>query len=210
MAEVQPSVTTHYIIEHFEEELSNWTLAEYVHMLLTLNKLYDTIEYTSHKELLVITNFPFIAKLLREELKEDELGTKRNTERFYKIISQPCFRESVLVSEKAFQDLTTASSSRGSLDASFDQTSELTSILQSQIASDLGNICFMDMRAEQVLQPADREQFRFLVFGGILGDHPPQDRAKNFRETFSHIRQLGTVQMTTDTALLVSHEILGQ
>ena len=49
-----------------------------------------------------------------------------------------------------------------------------------------------------------------MVFGGILGDHPPQDRAKEFRETFNHIRQLGTVQMTTDTAVLVSHQILGQ
>ena len=37
-----------------------------------------------------------------------------------------------------------------------------------------------------------------------------RDRAKDFRETFSHIRKLGTVQMTTDTAVLVSHEILGQ
>lgn len=39
------------------------------------------------------------------------------------------------------------------------------------------NICFMDMRAEQVLEPKDVGQFEFLVFGGILGDHPPQDRA---------------------------------
>ena len=66
------------------------------------------------------------------------------------------------------------------------------------------------MRAQNVLQPSEREQFRFVVFGGILGDHPPQDRAKDFRETFSHIRQLGTVQMTTDTAVLVSHAILGE
>ncbi len=68
----------------------------------------------------------------------------------------------------------------------------------------------MDFRAESVLAPVERDQFRFVVFGGILGDHPPQDRAKDFRESFKHIRQLGTVQMTTDTALLVSHEILGQ
>lgn len=46
------------------------------------------------------------------------------------------------------------------------------------------------------------------MFGGILGDHPPQDRAMEFRSRFKHIRQLGTIQMTTDTALLVSHEIL--
>ena len=43
-----------------------------------------------------------------------------------------------------------------------------------------------------------------------MGDHPPQDRAKEFREKFNHIRKLGEVQMTTDTALLVSHEILNQ
>ena len=56
-------VTTHYIIEHFEEELSDWTLSEYVNMLLSLNRLYDTVERTvPHKEILVITNFPFIAK----------------------------------------------------------------------------------------------------------------------------------------------------
>ena len=87
MAEAEASVTTHYIIEHFEEELSDWTLTEYVHMLLTLNKLYDTSDHAGHKEVLVITNFPFIAKFLREELDEDELGTKRNTEKFQKIIS---------------------------------------------------------------------------------------------------------------------------
>lgn len=66
----------------------------------------------------------------------------------------------------------------------------------------------MDMRAESKLQPSDGEKFEFVVFGGILGDHPPQDRAKEFRSRFKHIRQLGTVQMTTDTALLTSHEIL--
>lgn len=52
----------------------------------------------------------------------------------------------------------------------------------------MGNICFMDMRAENVLAPNERDIFRFVVFGGILGDHPPQDRAKDFRETFAHIR----------------------
>ena len=66
----------------------------------------------------------------------------------------------------------------------------------------------MDMRAEKTLKCEDSKQFNFVVFGGILGDHPPKDRAKDFRESFKHIRKLGTTQMTTDTALLVSHEIL--
>jgi ribosome biogenesis SPOUT family RNA methylase Rps3 len=42
----------------------------------------------------------------------------------------------------------------------------------------------MDMRADKVLSPGDSKQFSFVVFGGILGDHPPQDRAKEFREQF--------------------------
>ena len=50
---------------------------------------------------------------------------------------------------------------------------------------------------------------KFVVFGGILGDHPPKDRAKEFREqNFKQIRHLGKIQMTTDTAVMVSSEIL--
>lgn len=71
----------------------------------------------------------------------------------------------------------------------------------------------MDMRAEHTLGQGeasnDRRNLKFIVFGGILGDHPPQDRAKSFREdNFKVIRNLGKTQMTTDTALLVSYEIM--
>ena len=43
MAEAAPTSTiiTHYVVEHFEEEFSDWTYSEYVHMILSLNKLYD-------------------------------------------------------------------------------------------------------------------------------------------------------------------------
>ena len=103
----------------------------------------------------------------------------------------------MLVSELAFQQLTTAASSSGEAPtlplSSEDQSSLLAERFQTEIAGDLSNICFMDMRAANVLEPAERDQFKFVVFGGILGDHPPQDRAKDFRESFSFIRQLGTV-----------------
>lgn len=72
------------------------------------------------------------------------------------------------------------------------------------------NICFMDMRGKSELKPADSARFEFLIFGGILGDHPPQDRGKDLRSNFANVRHLGPVQMTTDTALLVSREILEQ
>lgn len=58
------------------------------------------------------------------------------------------------------------------------------------------------------MKPEDSERFEFLIFGGILGDHPPQDRGKDLRSNFANVRQLGDIQMTTDTALLVSREIL--
>ena len=41
------------------------------------------------------------------------------------------------------------------------------------IGSGESNICFMDMRGEKVLSPQDSSQFEFLIFGGVLGDHPP-------------------------------------
>ena len=46
------------------------------------------------------------------------------------------------------------------------------------------NTCFLDMRAEKRLAPADKPVLSFVVLGGILGDHPPKDRAKDFREKF--------------------------
>ena len=113
------TVTTHYVIEHFEAEFSDWTFAEYVHMLLTLNKLYDTKvneegqEQKKHTEILILTNFPFIAQLRRGELDDDELGTKRNTEKFLQLITKPVFADSVRISERAFQALTTGASSSG-------------------------------------------------------------------------------------------------
>ena len=32
----------YYVIEHFESEVSNWTLSEYVHMMLVLSNIYKT------------------------------------------------------------------------------------------------------------------------------------------------------------------------
>jgi ribosome biogenesis SPOUT family RNA methylase Rps3 len=74
-----------------------------------------------------------------------------------------------------------------------DDTAVVAKILRDGIEPSLDNICFMDMRAEKTLKTGDVKQFKFVVFGGILGDHPPQDRAMEFRSRFSHIRQLGKV-----------------
>jgi hypothetical protein len=48
------------VIEHFEQEVSQWTLCEYVHMIMVLNDLYNNGNPASR---LILTNFPFKALL---------------------------------------------------------------------------------------------------------------------------------------------------
>ena len=72
-----------------------------------------------------------------------------------------------------------------------DDSVEIAKMFQTRIiaiGSGDSNICFMDMRGDKVLCPEDSKQFEFLVFGGILGDHPPQDKPKNLRANFANIR----------------------
>lgn len=68
----------------------------------------------------------------------------------------------------------------------------------------------LDPSARKVLTSADFKKFNYLIFGGILGDYPPRKRTKKH---FSKLpkgwikRNLGEKQMSTDTAVLVSHMI---
>ena len=43
-----------------------------------------------------------------------------------------------------------------------------------------------------------------------MGDHPPRDRTKELRDTVGIKRNLDTVQMSTDTAVLVTEIILNE
>merc|ERR1711948_98184 len=74
-----------------------------------------------------------------------------------------------------------------------------------------------DMDAEEALQPDDADKFDALVFGGILGNvierpdgsYGSDDRTSELRKLgFTHRRHLGPMQMTTDTAILVSKMVL--
>lgn len=49
----------------------------------------------------------------------------------------------------------------------------------------------MDMRATDELKPEDT--FQYIVFGGVVGDDPPQDRAADLRQSFKHVRNLGPI-----------------
>ena len=75
---------------------------------------------------------------------------------------------------------------------------------------DLSKVLLLDPDAPEPLAPSDATQFQYLLFGGILGDDPPQDRTKMLRQMGFERRNLGSFQMTTDTAVLVSQIVIEQ
>uniref|UniRef100_A0A0A9Y6J7 Uncharacterized protein YOR021C n=1 Tax=Lygus hesperus TaxID=30085 RepID=A0A0A9Y6J7_LYGHE len=70
-------------------------------------------------------------------------------------------------------------------------------------------VCFLDEVGTQVLTPQDIANFTFIIVGGILGDHPPKDVGKYIRESpYITVRNLGSYQMSTDTAVLACATVL--
>lgn len=45
-----------------------------------------------------------------------------------------------------------------------------------------GRVCMLDMRGKEELGP--NEKWNYIVFGGVLGDHPPRDRPAPLRQHF--------------------------
>jgi ribosome biogenesis SPOUT family RNA methylase Rps3 len=70
-------------------------------------------------------------------------------------------------------------------------------------------MCLLDPNAGGVLTPYDcKNQFEYLIFGGILGDDPPKGRTKKaFAGLDCNKRNLGNKQMSTDTAVYVAKKI---
>jgi ribosome biogenesis SPOUT family RNA methylase Rps3 len=74
-------------------------------------------------------------------------------------------------------------------------------------AYDHKTILLLDPQAPQTLSPSD-SKYTYLLFGGILGDDPPQDRTSILRKMGFERRNLGKIQMTTDTAVLTAQKIV--
>ncbi|KAJ3411254.1 hypothetical protein HDV05_002470 [Chytridiales sp. JEL 0842] len=74
----------------------------------------------------------------------------------------------------------------------------------------VSEILLLDPAAPQPLTPQDSAsgKYKYLLFGGILGDDPPRDRTKELRVLGFETRHLDKYQMTTDTAVLVSKIVL--
>ena len=72
----------------------------------------------------------------------------------------------------------------------------------------LKNACVLDPDASEELKSSDK--FDFLIFGGILGDHPPRKRTGEELSSKLNFpkRNLGNKQMSTDTAVKVAKLIV--
>lgn len=70
--------------------------------------------------------------------------------------------------------------------------------------------CILDAEANKTLKPEDAKRFSHFIIGGILGDEPPRGRTRELRIRMpnTEARNLGRKQMSTDTAVLVTHTIL--
>jgi len=73
----------------------------------------------------------------------------------------------------------------------------------------LKKACVLDPEAEKTLNPDDSKNFEYLVFGGILGDHPPKQRTKKeLAVQGAERRNIGKEQFSTDNAAAVCRNIV--
>lgn len=71
-------------------------------------------------------------------------------------------------------------------------------------------VCILDPATSKTLETKDKQTFEYLVFGGILGDWPPQQRTKKELSEKMDVehRNLGKEQMSTNTAVYVAKKIM--
>jgi ribosome biogenesis SPOUT family RNA methylase Rps3 len=72
-------------------------------------------------------------------------------------------------------------------------------------------ICVLDPEASKTLNPNECDNFRYFIFGGILGDYPPKKRTKKELTRFfpnSSVRNIGKEQMSTDNAVYTVQQII--
>jgi len=84
----------------------------------------------------------------------------------------------------------------------------LTLLSTSSSPVPMTRVCLLDPKAPAQLSPEDGEKFDWFLYGGILGDDPPRDRTAELRKLRFEGRHLGSVQMTTDTAVGVTKRIV--
>ena len=72
----------------------------------------------------------------------------------------------------------------------------------------LERVCVLDPFAKKALSSKDAKRFDYFIFGGILGDNPPQKRTGEVKIKGAERRNMGKVQFSTDNAVFVAKNIL--
>ncbi|HLC85972.1 MAG TPA: SAM-dependent methyltransferase [Candidatus Nanoarchaeia archaeon] len=74
----------------------------------------------------------------------------------------------------------------------------------------LRNACLLDPKAKKTLISEEAKNFDYFIFGGILGDYPEQGRTEKYLTSKMNVetRNLGSKQMSTDTAVIVTKMII--
>ena len=78
----------------------------------------------------------------------------------------------------------------------------------------LKNICVLSQYSKNILKTDDKNKFKYLVFGGILGDSPARKRTIHLIQKLKSkkikfkTRNLGSKQVPTDVAVYVAKKIL--
>jgi len=178
---------SYFIVEFMEEGFSEWTCNEFIQMHKYLKRLA--------KNVLIFTNWNVALHSSSEE--NAHFLAEFNSY----LQKEP--NKNVWLAPKGLSDYMKEEGMVIDFFLTFPPSSAPKSLMV-----DRGRICLLDMRGKSVLSADDGQKFGAFIFGGILGDHPPRDRTSALRSEFVEQRRLTQLQMSTDTAVLVTDIIL--
>lgn len=180
----------YFVLEYMEEILSDWSLAEIKQMHRYLSIRPGNV--------LIVTR---VKDMVASADEENVLNIKKLAE-FLKTQNDGIIKLSLNSLKESFN----AQSATFDIRIPYDLESKAEG--DDVITLKQDKVCLLDLRGPKVLEPVEKKDFDAFVFGGILGDHPPKDRTFELRPLFTQSRNLEEVQMSTDTAILVTELII--
>lgn len=82
-----------------------------------------------------------------------------------------------------------------------------------KLSIDMSQTCVLDPLARRTLSPEETSNFKYYIFGGILGEEKLNGRTKKELTRFlskAHERNIGKEQVSTDNAVFVTKKIIDQ
>ena len=179
-----------------EEWLFEWCTCEYIQATTYLSK---------RGNILLISNFDVVLNNKSEE-------NNKNLKTLFTTLIEKELTQNIFFMKKKIKTAIDLPNNIFSLLNLFIPDIESPSFLSEsdyKMKTSLAKVSLLDLRAKKSLSCNDKNDLDILIFGGILGDHPPRDRTRPLRDFFGdNMRHLGSMQMSTDTAIFTSQIIL--